>query len=74
MRAQVELTADYDRARLMGFLVASQAYGLEAAAQLCEARGLVPEQVFVLGRMGNAREALGLIISRLADIPQVQPP
>ncbi len=70
----MELYADYDRARLMGFLVASQAYGLEAAQQLCEARGLVPEQVFVLGRMGNAREALALIISRLADIPQVCAP
>ena len=41
------------------------------AAACASARGLVPEQVFVLGRMGNAREALALIISRLADIPQV---
>ena len=55
----------------MSFLVSSQAYGLEAAAELCEYRGLVREQVFVLGRMGNARQALELIISKLADIPQV---
>lgn len=41
----MELYADYDPGRLMGFLVASQAYGLEAAAELCEARGLVREQV-----------------------------
>ena len=68
---QVELYADYEPGRLMSFLVASQAYGLEAAAELCEHRGLVREQVFVLGRMGNARQALHLIISRLADIPQV---
>ena len=57
----------------MSFLVSSQAYGLEAAAELCEHRGLVREQVFVLGRMGNARQALELIISKLADIPQVLP-
>ena len=44
---------------------------LEAAAELCEHRGLVREQVFVLGRMGNSRQALELIISKLADIPQV---
>ena len=68
---QVELYADYEPGRLMSFLVSSQAYGLEAAAELCEHRGLVSEQVFVLGRMGNARQALELIISELADIPQV---
>lgn len=68
---QVELYADYEPGRLMSFLVSSQAYGLEAAAELCEHRGLVREQVFVLGRMGNARQALELIISKLADIPQV---
>lgn len=71
---QVELCADYEPGRLMSFLVASQAYGLEAAAELCEHRGLVREQVFVLGRMGSARQALHLIISRLADIPQVPAP
>ena len=71
---QVELYADYEPGRLMSFLAASQAYGLEAAAELCAHRGLVREQVFVLGRMGNARQALHLIISQLADIPQVPAP
>lgn len=55
----------------MGFLVSSQSYPLEEAHELCKRKGLVREQVFVLGRMGNAREALDLIISRLADVPQV---
>lgn len=72
-RAQVELYADHEPARLMAFLVASQAYPLEAAAQLCEARGLVREQVFVLGRMGASHRALELIIRRLADVPQAGP-
>ena len=71
---QVELYADYEPGRLMSFLVSSQAYGLEAAAELCEQRGLVREQVFVLGRMGSARQALELIISKLGDIPQVLHP
>lgn len=69
----MELYADYEPGALMVFLAASQWYGLEAAAELCEARGLVREQVFVLGRMGNARLALELIIGKLADIPQVIP-
>ena len=55
---QVELYADYEPGQLMTFLVSSQAYGLEAAAELCEHRGLVREQVFVLGRMGNARRTI----------------
>ena len=69
--SQVQLYADYEPERLMGFLVSSQSYGLEAAHELCRRKGFVREQVFVLGRMGNAREALDLIISRLGDVPQV---
>jgi len=71
---QVELYAQYEPQRLMGFLITSQSYGLEAAHHLCKSRGLVREQVFVLGRMGNAHEALHLIIQHLADIPQAPPP
>ena len=115
MLLQVELYSDYEPSRLMGFLISSQSYGLEAAHELCKRKGLVREQVivdpflcrqpvkckqmrsldhiidpvwklnrlarsdesasgvlqvFVLGRMGNAHEALHLIIRRLADIPQ----
>ena len=68
---QVELYADYAPGQLMAFLVSSQWYGLEGAFQVCEQRGLVREQVFILGRMGSASQALHLIIQRLADIPQV---
>jgi vacuolar protein sorting-associated protein 41 len=32
---------------------------------------LVREQVFVLGRMGNAKEALSTIINKLEDIEEV---
>lgn len=68
---QVEMYADYAPKQLMPFLVSSQWYPLEAALQVCIARGLVREQVFILGRMGSAHQALHLIIQRLADIPQV---
>ncbi|PNW86054.1 hypothetical protein CHLRE_03g209281v5 [Chlamydomonas reinhardtii] len=67
---QVSLTADYQPSKLMDLLVTSQYYSLEAALSICEARGLVSEQVFVLGRMGNADQALRLIIDRLGDIPR----
>ncbi|GLC58944.1 hypothetical protein PLESTB_001420000 [Pleodorina starrii] len=67
---QVSLTADYQPSKLMDLLVSSQYYSLEAALAICEARGLVSEQVFVLGRMGNADQALRLIIDKLGDIPR----
>ena len=70
---QVELYAVYSPEQLMAFLVSSQWYPLEGALAVCEGRGLVREQVFILGRMGSASQALHLIIQRLADIPQVTP-
>jgi hypothetical protein len=34
-------------------------------------RDLVPEMVFLLGRMGDNKRALGLIIERLGDVGRV---
>jgi hypothetical protein len=47
-------------AMLMSF--STQAY------HICEKRDLVPEMVFILGRMGNNKKALMLIINRLGDV------
>lgn len=71
---QVELYAEYAPSQLMALLVSSQWYPLEAALGVCQQRGLVREQVFILGRMGSSAQALHLIIQRLADIPQVHSP
>jgi len=42
------------------------------AYDICKERNLVAEMVFILGRMGNNKEALNLIISRLNDVQQVR--
>lgn len=42
---QVQLTADYAPSTLLDLLSSSQTVPLEAALAICEARGLVPEQV-----------------------------
>jgi hypothetical protein len=68
---QVELYADYDQRFLLPFLRSSSFYPLEKAYETCKARGLTREVVFILGRMGNSREALGLIIEELHDMDQV---
>lgn len=42
------------------------------AHEICVKRGLLKEQVFILGRMGNAKQALTVIINKLGDIEEVR--
>ena len=37
-------------------------------ADECELRGMTPERIYLLARMGNTKAALALIIRELADI------
>lgn len=67
---QVELYAEYDRKNLLPFLHQSTAYPLEKAYRICEARQLYPEMVHILGRMGNTKQALALLIERIGDVRQ----
>ncbi|CAI5499127.1 unnamed protein product [Closterium sp. Naga37s-1] len=65
---QVELYADFDRRLLLPFLQSSDHYPLQDALNLCVQRGLVEEQVFLLTRMGDYKEALSLLLDRLKDM------
>lgn len=65
---QVALYAQFDYAKLMPFLRQSSRYPLEKALAECRRRDLIPETVYLLGRLGNAKEALQLIIDRLGDV------
>ncbi|KAG8371237.1 hypothetical protein BUALT_Bualt13G0066800 [Buddleja alternifolia] len=67
---QVELYADYDPKMLLPFLRSSQHYTLEKAHEICVKRELLREQVFILGRMGNPKQALAVIINKLGDIEE----
>ena len=81
---KVELYVDYDPKMLLPFLwrtfnwvrslrlfhpkmmqISFQAH------EICVRRGLFKEQVFILGRMGNAKQALTVIINKLGDIEEV---
>jgi hypothetical protein len=70
--AQLKLTAQYVPSKLIEFLRASSYYTLEEALKVCQERELVPEQVFVLGRMGNNKAALTLIIEKMDDVNRVR--
>jgi hypothetical protein len=68
----VDLYAEYDYRRLLDCLRASTSYSLEKAYEICKKRDFVPEMVFLLGRMGNNKQALTLIIERLGDVQRVR--
>ncbi|RCH83374.1 Vacuolar protein sorting-associated protein 41, partial [Rhizopus stolonifer] len=65
---QVELYAEFDSSKLLDFLRASHYISLEKAFNKCEEKDLVPEMVYLLGRMGDNKKALMLIIKRLDDV------
>lgn len=44
---------------------------MRQAYNVCKERDLVTEMVFLLGRMGNNKQALTLIIERLGDVSRV---
>eukprot|EP00892_Ulva_mutabilis_P006764 jgi/Ulvmu1/445/UM001_0452.1 len=67
---QVELYAEFAPDQLLPFLQSSKQFHKERALQVCRRACLVREQVFILGRLGRASEALQLIISSLHDLPQ----
>lgn len=68
---QPQLYAVHQPAKLLDFLKISTGYGLEGALRVCEECGLLREQVYLLGRMGNSRKALGLIINKLENVDMV---
>ncbi|KAL9936540.1 hypothetical protein V8E36_004608 [Tilletia maclaganii] len=66
---QIGLYAQYDYSRLMPYLRAmSSYYSFEKAYKICEEREYVPEMVFLLGRIGDNKRALSLIIEKLGDV------
>lgn len=64
----VELYAQFAPQKLIAFLRSSNHYQLERALDICRRKNLFNEIVFLLGRMGNTKEALKLITDELNDI------
>ncbi|KAK0565354.1 Vacuolar protein sorting-associated protein 41 [Tilletia horrida] len=66
---QIGLYAEYEYSRLMSYLrTMSSYYSFEKAYKICEEREYVPEMVFLLGRIGDNKRALSLIIEKLGDV------
>lgn len=65
----VELFARFDKDLLMDFLQSSTFYSLDKALEVCRSHSLLPEEVYVLGRMGSTFDALQLLVHKLRDVP-----
>ncbi|XP_065929628.1 vacuolar protein sorting-associated protein 41 homolog isoform X2 [Magallana gigas] len=66
----VKLYAEFAPHKLLPFLKSSIHYPLQGAMDECQVRGLIPEQVYLLGRMGDLKKALSLITTQLKDVDQ----
>ena len=67
-RKLVALYAKYSPGKLLQFLKRSNNYPIQEAYDICKAKAFYPEMVYLLGRMGNTREALSIIITELKDV------
>merc|ERR1719153_945971 len=66
----VRLYATYAPSKLLNFLKKSDEYPMADALDECTMRGMTPEKIYLLARMGNTRAALELIMKELVDVEQ----
>lgn len=64
---RIQLYSQYSRPQLFPFLISNQAYDISRAIEICEANALVDELVYLLGRIGQNKKALKLIVEELED-------
>ncbi|XP_014241580.1 vacuolar protein sorting-associated protein 41 homolog [Cimex lectularius] len=64
----VRLYADFEPDKLLNFLKMSDHYAIREALDICKSGKLNEEMVYLLGRIGNTKEALELILTSIGDI------
>lgn len=64
----VGLYAIFDRQKLLPFLKKSDHYRIQEALDICKKQKYYPEMVYLLGRIGDTKDALALIINELKDM------
>ena len=64
----VKLYANFAKHKLLPFLKRSDSYPIQEALDICKERNFIDEQIYVLALMGNAKDALALIIDSMMDI------
>lgn len=64
---RVQLYGQYDRAKLLPFLTSHDNYDISKAIDICERNALTEELVYLLGKVGENRKAMQLIMEQLND-------
>lgn len=64
---RIKLYSQYSRPKLFPFLINNHDYDISKAIDICEANALVDELVYLLGRIGQNKKALKLIVEELED-------
>lgn len=64
---RIELYCQFDRPKLLPFLINNQHYDISKAIELCEVSSLIDELVYLLGKTGENKKALKLIMEELDD-------
>lgn len=65
---QIKLYAEYDREKLLPLLKNSTHCPLQKALEECRNRKFLPEQVFLLNKMGDTKGALKVIMEQLDNV------
>lgn len=66
----VKLYAHFAPQKLLPLLKRSDNYPIQSALSICQENHLYPEMVYLLGRIGNTKEALQLVINQIGDMEQ----
>lgn len=64
---QIRLYSQYNRPKLLPFLIGHDNYDISKAIEACEMSAFVDELVFLLGKTGENKKALKLIMEELDD-------
>lgn len=63
----INLFSQFDRPKLLPFLMSNTSYDLGKAVQVCEMNAFVDELVYLLGKTGENKKALTLIMEEMED-------
>lgn len=64
---RIELYSKYDRSQLLSFLTRNDNYDIETAIKLCENNQFIEELVYLLGKTGENKKAVELIVKEIND-------
>lgn len=66
----IKLYAKFASSKLLPLLRRSDSYSIQDALAICKEMSLYPEMVYLLGRIGNTKEALRLLMNKIGDMEQ----